>query len=86
MVEFGPATAVSEPVHVPSKTPGHDGWLIVEVDHEIDPGRHVSELLILDATDINAPPVARIKVPVALHPQIHGCWVPGAQLDQSRAR
>jgi len=86
MVEFGPATAVSEPVHVPSKTAGHDGWLIVEVDHEIDPGRHVSELLILDATDINAPPVARIKVPVALHPQIHGCWVSGAQLEQSRAR
>jgi carotenoid cleavage dioxygenase-like enzyme len=85
MAEFGPATAVSEPVHVPSKTPGHDGWLLVVIDHEISPQQHWSELLVLDATNIAAPPLARIKSPVPLHPQIHGCWVAGEQLAQSRA-
>ncbi len=84
MAQFGPGTAVSEPVHVPSGKPGHDGWLILVVDREIDPGHHASELVIIDATDIGAPPVARVRVPVALHPQIHGCWVSGAQLAQSR--
>jgi carotenoid cleavage dioxygenase-like enzyme len=84
MVEFGPATAVSEPIHIPSKTPGHDGWLVVEVDRELDPQNHVSELYVLDATNINAPPLARVKVPVPLHPQIHGCWVPSELLAKSR--
>ena len=82
---FGPGTAISEPVHVPSKTPGHDGWLIVEVDRQLDPEHHASELYVLDATNISAPPLARVKVPFMLHPQIHGCWVPAAELAQSRA-
>ena len=84
MAQFGPGTAVSEPVHVPSGKPGHDGWLILVVDREVDATHHESELVILDATDIGAPPVARVRVPVALHPQIHGCWVSAAQLAQSR--
>jgi carotenoid cleavage dioxygenase len=85
MVEFGPGTAVSEPVHVPSVTHGHDGWLILVVDREISPEQHESELLILDAAHINAPPVARVKMPVPLRNQIHGCWVSAAQLAKARA-
>ena len=81
---FGPATAVSEPAHVPSVEPGHGGWLLVVVDRELDPQHHESELLVLDASDIAAPPVARVRVPVPLHPQIHGCWVPGAELAKAR--
>ena len=84
-VEFGPNTAVSEPIHVPSKSAGHDGWLVIEVDHELDPQHHRSELLVLDAGNITAPPLARISVPVPLHPQIHGCWVSAAQLATARA-
>ena len=36
---FGPGWAFNEPIHVPSKTPGHDGWLVLTVDHEIDETR-----------------------------------------------
>jgi carotenoid cleavage dioxygenase-like enzyme len=83
-VGFGPASDVNEPVHVPSTKPGHDGWLILTIDREIDADHHESELLILEAANINAPPVARVKLPVPLHPQIHGCWVSGAQLAKSK--
>ena len=81
---FGPGTGVSEPVHVPSGKPGHDGWLIMVVDRGQDGGLHTSELVILDATDIGAPPLARVQLPVPLHPQIHGCWVSAAQMAKSQ--
>jgi carotenoid cleavage dioxygenase-like enzyme len=81
---FGPGTGVSEPVHVPSGKPGHDGWLIMVVDRGQDAGLHTSELVILDATDIGAPPLARVQLPVPLHPQIHGCWVSAAQMAKSQ--
>jgi carotenoid cleavage dioxygenase-like enzyme len=84
LLEFGPGTAVSEPIHVPSKQAGHDGWIIVVVDHELDPNNHTSTLYVLDATNINAPAVASVKMPVALRPQIHGCWVSAAELAKSR--
>jgi carotenoid cleavage dioxygenase len=83
---FGPATSVNEPVHVPSGKPGHDGWLILVVDREIAPQQYTSELLVLDATNIGAPPVARVPLPVALHPQIHGCWVSAEQLSASKLK
>jgi carotenoid cleavage dioxygenase-like enzyme len=77
---------VNEPVHVPSGKPGHDGWLVLVVDREIAPQQYTSELLVLDATDIGAPPVARVPLPVALHPQIHGCWVSAEQLSASKLK
>lgn len=81
---FGPGWAFNEPVHVPSKTPGHDGWLLLTVDHVIDENRHESELLVIDATDIAKGPIARVKMPVPLHPQVHGWWVSAAELAKSK--
>lgn len=83
-LSFGPGWAFNEPVHVPSRTPGHDGWLLLIVDHEIDETRHESELLVVDASDMAKGPVARVKMPVPLHPQVHGWWVPGAELARSK--
>ncbi len=83
MAEFGPNTAVSEPIHVPSGRVGHDGWLLIVIDYELNPDEHRSEVLILEADRIAAPPVARIKTPVPLHQQIHGCWVSGKDLAAS---
>ena len=84
LAEFGPNTAVSEPVHVPSTAPGEEGWLLLVVDHELDEQTHRSELVVLDAACIAAPPLARVALPVPLHPQIHGCWVSADQLADSR--
>ncbi len=43
-----------------------------------------SELWILDADNISAAPVARVKVPVPLRPQVHGWWVSAEQLASSK--
>ncbi|MET0290841.1 MAG: carotenoid oxygenase family protein [Steroidobacteraceae bacterium] len=81
---FGPGWAFNEPVHVPSKQPGHEGWLLLVADHEIDETRHESELLVVDAGNISAGPVARVKMPVPLRPQVHGWWVTAEQLANSK--
>jgi carotenoid cleavage dioxygenase-like enzyme len=85
-LHFGPGHAFNEPVHVPSKTPGHDGWLLTVVDHEIDPTRHESALYVLDAGDITAPPVAKVQMPLPLRPQVHGWWVSAEQLAASKRK
>ncbi len=81
-LNLDPGMAINEPVHVPSK-PGHNGWLLAVVDHQaaID---YQSELWILDADNISAPPVARVKVPVPLRPQVHGWWVSADQLANAK--
>jgi carotenoid cleavage dioxygenase len=78
-----PGMAINEPVHVPSRTPGHGGWLLAVVDRQAAKD-YDSELWILDADDIAAPPVARVLVPVPLRPQVHGCWVTAEQLAHSK--
>lgn len=83
-LNLGPGEAISEPAHVPSQQPGHEGWLVFVVDRELDATRHVSELWIADAGNISAPPVAKVKLPVALRPQTHGCWVSAEQLRAAR--
>jgi carotenoid cleavage dioxygenase-like enzyme len=39
-----------------------------------------TDLVILDAQDIAAGPVATVKFPCRVHEGFHGCWVPGAAL------
>ena len=73
-------------VHVPSQTPGHAGWLLCVIDHEVDFQHHESELFVLQADRLSAPPVARVKMPVALRPQVHGWWVSAAELANSKQR
>lgn len=75
-----PGHAISEPVHVPSAVAGHDGWLIAVVDHQVGEDVYASQVWIIDATKIEAGPVARVHVPVPLRAQVHGAWVPAEML------
>lgn len=52
-----------------------EGWL-VGVGH--DPKADRSQLVVLDATDLRAGPVARVMVPGRVPYGFHGAWVPSA--------
>ncbi|MEO1038584.1 MAG: carotenoid oxygenase family protein [Pseudomonadota bacterium] len=54
-----------------------DGYLVSFLTHEAD-GR--SEVHILDASDIEAEPVARVKLPVRVPAGFHSTWMSGAEL------
>jgi carotenoid cleavage dioxygenase len=75
--------AINEPVHIASSRAGHNGWLMMVVDREHGDD-YKSEVWIVDADNIAAGPVAKVKVPVALRPQVHGWWVSAAELAKSR--
>ena len=81
-----PGACISEPVHIVSKQAGHDGWLMMVIDHDEGDGTFRSEVWIVDAGNVAAGPVAKVKVPVQLRPQVHGWWVPAAELETARAR
>ena len=57
--------------------PEGDGYLIGVVN---DFRALRSELVVVDAFDLAAGAVARIKLPFRLHMQVHGWWVPGSTL------
>jgi len=75
-----PGLAINEPVHIPSSTPGHKGWLMAVVDEEGGPEGYRHALWIIDGGNVAAGPVAKVKVPRRLRPQVHGWWVPKTQL------
>ena len=85
-----PGAAISEPVHVPSATPGHDGWLLSVIDVPANPdpsaqipGDYRSELWVIDAGNIQAGPVARVKTGLPLRSQVHGTWVSREKMANS---
>jgi carotenoid cleavage dioxygenase-like enzyme len=71
VVEYG--ATLQEHVHVPSKTPGHEGYLMFVVDTH---ATNLSEVFIVDAKHLDKGPIARIKVPMRLRCAVHGTWVP----------
>jgi carotenoid cleavage dioxygenase-like enzyme len=75
-----PAMCFNEPVHVPASEDGHEGWLVTIVDHQTGPDAFEHECWILNGGNIGAGPVAKVKIPKRLRPQIHGWWVSAAQL------
>jgi carotenoid cleavage dioxygenase len=75
-----PGHCFSEPVHVPSSQPAHQGWLLTIVDQQTGPSDFRHALWILDAGDLAAGPVARAAIAHRLRPQVHGWWVSAAQL------
>lgn len=75
-----PGMSFNEPVHVPASAPGHDGWLVMIVDTQVGPNDFTHACWIINAGDIGAGPVAKIAIPRRLRPQVHGWWVPSAQL------
>jgi carotenoid cleavage dioxygenase len=75
-----PGWSLSEPVHVPSATTGHDGWLITIVDEQTGPSDFRHAAWILDAGNPGAGPVAKLAIPHRLRPQVHGWWVGAGEL------
>ena len=69
------ASTVQEHFHVPSQTPGHEGYLGFIVDRHAE---SLSELFILEVQHIEKGPVARVKVPLRLRVGVHGNWIPAA--------
>lgn len=80
-----PAHCIQEPVHVPSTQPGHEGWLIAVVDRQTGEASFAHECWIINAGDVAAGPVARIHIPQAMRPQVHGWWVSAAQIAGAAA-
>jgi carotenoid cleavage dioxygenase len=78
-----PAHAINEPVHVPSAIPDHEGWLIAVVDRQEGETGFRSDIWVINAGDVAAGPVAKIRVPMPLRPQVHGWWVPEGELPAS---
>jgi len=72
----------SEPAHVPSSQPSHDGWLLTVVDQQTGPADFSHALWILDARNPAAGTVAKVAIPHRLRPQVHGWWVSAAQLEK----
>jgi len=77
---FGTAESPGGPgeaVFVPSTSGPADessGWYLGYV---YDPARDGSDLVIIDASDFTAPPVARIKLPHRVPYGFHGNWISG---------
>jgi carotenoid cleavage dioxygenase-like enzyme len=73
--DFGPGRTPSEFVFVPSEraTSEDDGWLMGYV---YDAATDRSDLVILDAHDFTAPPVATVHLPVRVPYGFHGSWIP----------
>lgn len=56
-----------------------DGYLIGIGDNMKENGR--SDLIIADTADLDAGPVAKVKMPYRVVSQVHGFWTPGWQLE-----
>jgi carotenoid cleavage oxygenase len=76
----GPGRAASEPVFVASRRGGSEdaGWILSVV---YDAERNGSDVIIVDATDFEAPPVATIHLPRRVPFGFHGSWIPNKSLS-----
>jgi carotenoid cleavage dioxygenase len=71
--DFGPGNVVSEPVFVPRTpdAPEGDGWLLVVVHRGAE---RRSDLAVLDAARLDAPPLALARLPHRVPAGFHGNW------------
>ena len=76
---FGEGRFGGEAVFVPrpAARAEDDGWLVTYVHDE---GDGTSELIVIEAGDFDAPPVARVLIPARVPYGFHGSWVPGGML------
>lgn len=74
----GADSAPEEPVFVPrsADAPQGDGWLLTIVGRRAE---NRTDLVILDALNLSAGPVATIRFPMRVHEGFHGIWVPAAR-------
>jgi carotenoid cleavage dioxygenase len=77
--EFGRGRYGGEAVFVPrpGATPEDDGWLVTFV---YDTSEDSSELVVVNAQDMNAEPVARVLIPQRVPYGFHGAWLSEDQL------
>jgi carotenoid cleavage dioxygenase len=73
--EEGPARAFMEPVFVPRSPDADedDGWVLA---YTYDADANRSDVVILEARDFSAAPVATIHLPVRVPFGFHGSWIP----------
>lgn len=76
--ELGPDTVTGEAVFVPAAdgTGSDDGYLISIVTRR---DGSASQLLVLDATDVAAAPVATVTLPRGVPAGFHGSWIPDVE-------
>ena len=73
-----PRVTVQEHVHIPSKTPGHEGYLAFVADlHD----QNLSEAVVISAEHPESGPICRIKLPLRLRTQVHGTWVEAGLIE-----
>lgn len=72
---IGPELQLDEMFFVPASggSAEDDGWLM---GYGYDRREDRTDLYIADASQMNAPPVARVKIPVRVPFGFHGLWVP----------
>lgn len=77
----GPDSAPEEPVFVPRGPDAAEGegYLISVVSRRL---LNRNDIVILDALDLAAGPLAVLKVPFRLRYAFHGTWIPGTDLDR----
>lgn len=78
--ELGAGRYGGEAVFVtrPNSNAEDDGWLITFV---YDSTTQASELLVLNAQDLTAEPIARVLIPQRVPYGFHGIWIPEASLS-----
>lgn len=71
----GDSECFQEPIFVPRSADAAegDGYVIALLNHIAD---YASELVVLDANDMAAGPVARVKIPLRMRMSLHGSWAP----------
>jgi carotenoid cleavage dioxygenase-like enzyme len=77
---MAPGLTLQEHIHVPSATPGHEGYLAFVVDRH---DQNLAEVFVVEAAHLDRGPIARIKVPLRLRSGVHGNWVPTADLKKA---
>lgn len=73
--EPGPGLRVNEATFVPAGDGEGEGWILT---FAWDRARDASDLLVLDALDMAAGPVAAVHLPARVPYGFHGSWVPTA--------
>jgi carotenoid cleavage dioxygenase len=80
----GPDTSVQECCFVPrsARSPEGDGYLIGVVNRWLETR---NDLLVLDAARLEDGPLAIVRLPTRIHPQIHGWWVPDGEMPHPQS-
>ncbi len=75
----GPQSLIQEPQFIPrSKDAAEgDGWLLALVDNQVT---NYSDLVVLNALDVESGPIARVHLPFRTRNGLHGTWANRASL------